>query len=314
MNRVLASAAVALVVVCGDHVAIYAQASGQPDAGTNQPSAEVRALADRVAATEVTQRRVASDVSQILGVLKVVDQKLKAIHEEVDRPLISELWFGFLSDRFTTVLNRMLGFDSGPSTPLWAAGFLSLGLLVLRTLLFFLNRFKAESTVVKVLGPTFGVIVSLYLVVLTGSLFMLATSVPGSPIESYTQQVETSDKLTSEMRTVSASVEGLLARLKNTTNEMDGLTRTIGQATSAQIGLTEKTQPTTVAAIERIDRLSAEHLPALTALKVEVQGLKADVETIRSRQHGWAWTSLVGLSALVGLVAIGAFLYVKSQE
>jgi len=112
--------------------------------------------------------------------------------------------------------------------------------------LFFVNRFKAESTIAKVLGRTFGIIVSLYLLVLTGSLFMLATSTPGSPLESYTRQVETSDKLTNEMQAVSARVNDLLARLVNTANQIDGLTQIIGQAGSAQTGLTEKTHPTTV--------------------------------------------------------------------
>jgi len=41
---------------------------------------------------------------------------------------------------------------------------------------------------------------------------MLATSTPGSPLESYTRQVETSDKLTNEMQAVSARVNDLLAQ------------------------------------------------------------------------------------------------------
>jgi hypothetical protein len=304
-----------VVILCsGGSVVVHSQVPDRPGTETSQVSVQVRSLAERVAATEVTQRQIANDVAQILNVLKVVAQELKAVRKEVDRPLISDLWFGFVSDRFTAALNRMFGFDSGPSTPLWAAGFLSLGLLVLRTLLFFVNRFKAESTIAKVLGRTFGIIVSLYLLVLTGSLFMLATSAPGSPLESYTRQVETSDKLTNEMQAVSARVNDLLARLVNTANQIDGFTRIIGQAGSAQTGLTEKTHPTTVAAIEKIERLSSENLPTLTVLKAEVANLRTEVENIRARQQGALWTFLVGLAALVTLVAIAAFLYVKSQE
>lgn len=141
----------------------YGQPSGEPGMEISQAQNQMQVLAERTAAAEVLQRQVTNDVTQIFDILKAIDQEVKIIHKEVDRPLISDLWFGFVSDRFTAVLNRVFGFDSGPSLPLWAVGFLSLGLLILRTLLFILNRFKADSTAAKLLGRTFGVLVSLYL-------------------------------------------------------------------------------------------------------------------------------------------------------
>jgi hypothetical protein len=143
---------------------------------------------------------------------------------------------------------------------------------------------------------------------------MLAASAPGSPIESYSRQVETSDKLTSEMQAVSARVNNLLARLDNTAAQIDGLSQTIVQTRSVQAGITVQTQPATVAAIEKLERLSSENLSAVAAMKKEVTELKTDMHTVRTGQHGALWTFLVGLAALGGIITIVVLAYQRFQE
>jgi hypothetical protein len=259
------------------------------------------------------QRKAASDTAQILAILKTTNEQLQAIHHEVDKPLISELWFGFVSDRFTAALNRLLGFDSEPSTPLWAAGVLSLGLLILRILLVFLNKVKPESRAAKVMGKTFAVFVSLYLVVLTGSLFMLATHVPDSPVETYRRQVEASDKLTREMQSTSYRVNTLLEPLKNAATQIDALKKTIDQARSTQTGVTAHTHPEIVVAIEKIEKLLSTNLPVVAAMKNDVATMRGEIQQVRARQHGGFWTALVGLAALVSLVSFGLVLYYRKR-
>jgi hypothetical protein len=255
----------------------------------------------------------AENLAQVLTLLAGIEQDLKAVRNEVDQPLISELWFGFVSDRVNAVLNTMLGFESEAATPFWAAGGLSLLLLLLKTLLWVLDRSKPDSKAARVLGPVFSYGLSIYLIVLTGSLFLLAASARGSSIDSYERQLETSTELTMQMQATSVHVESLLKALTTTSPEIDRLTRTLieGRTTSAAAA---SLPPATIAAIQRIDNLSSGHLPAVTTMKNDLAALKADVQTVTAAQHGMLWTALVALAAFASVATLALVLRSKNRH
>jgi hypothetical protein len=240
----------------------------------------------------------------MLETLRAVDGKLDNVYGEVHKSWLSELVFGWVSDRFTTYVNRFLGLESA-SSPLWLAGFATLALLLLRGLLFFAERQRSDGVMSKVLRPLVTTCIVVYLSILTGSLFWLAMNVPDSPSETYSSLLDASTKLSADMRATTEGATALASKLDSTGERIEDLKQTVIQARSEQTSITERTQPATIAAIAKIERLSSDHLPSLAAMQGEIDQLRGSVQDVRNRQNGALWNVVAMMLALATAAAVG---------
>lgn len=290
----------AVVLLLAPSEVVVAQEVPEPRTEAAAASDALRQITERLDALDARQQEQAAQSVRIVQLLDSAATKLEVIHDEVDRPLISELWFGFVSDRVTTGLNRLLGLESGPSTPLWTAGVLSLLLLLLKILALIA---KPDGKAGKLLGKTFTALVSVYLIILTCSLFFLALNAPGSAVASFEEHIEASDELTARLEQTTSRLDSYSDLLEDTGGRMEVLGALLSGMDSGE------PHEGGALAVDRIEALLAEQASDLSALKRGITDLGAEVELVESRQHGWLWTALVGLAALavVAVAAIAGF-------
>jgi hypothetical protein len=279
-----------------------------------QPAVSMRGAVEAIARMERRLQVLADGDDEIRAELRALSTQLRIVKDKVDKPLISELWFGFVSDRFNWALKSMLGWESGASQPLWTAGILSLGLLLIKTLSLFLTHSRPESALAKHLGTAFGWLVSLYLIVLTGSLFLLATTAPGSAVDGYKKQVETSDKLTRLMEANAASTRGLITQLSAVENEIRELRQMIGTG-SMHSAATQNLSSADPGSIAKLVKCSESQSAALAELRAQGAELNQTAARIRDSQPSTLWKITVGLGGfiIIGVAFFGAYQWLKDQ-
>jgi hypothetical protein len=172
---------------------------------------------------------------------------------------------------------------------------------------FLIGRSRPGSRLAAVLGNGFTIVVSLYLVVLTGSLFMLALHTPDSGIERFDAQLEASDQLTSEMHDASARIDALIARIDRSSAQIDGLEQLVDDQSAKRTVV--KVPSASVVDLRRIGDLSSAHLPVIADLQANLASLRAEVRQIEGRQPSMLWKSFVGIAAAVVLGLAIAGLY-----